>query len=208
MFNNIFMKKFKDFRSNTVDLDLQPCYKVLDEINNIKYNKLTDNELKELSLTLSKKALTGMASDALLPEAYALAREASFRVLGMKHYDVQVLAGIAMHHNALVEMQTGEGKTLAAVLPAYLNALAGRGVHVLTFNDYLAGRDAQWMGPIYEFLGMIAGHVGEGMSNIDRKKAYGCHITYLTAKECGFDYLRSFLCTDIRDLCSAPFIMP
>ena len=123
----------------------------------------------------------------------------------MRPFDVQVLAAIAMHQGKLAEMQTGEGKTLAAVLPAYLNALTGQGVHVLTFNDYLARRDAQWMGPLYRFLGLTVGAVQQGMSPADRRRAYACDVTYVTAKEAGFDYLRDHLCMAPEDLVHRPF---
>lgn len=203
--NRKLLDSLKNIRSHATELDLEPCRRLLEEINRSELGKLDDNALKRLSLELRKKALRGAALDSLAVEAFALAREASARVLGMRHFDVQVLAGIAMHHGTLVEMQTGEGKTLAAVLPAYLNALTGKGVHVLTFNDYLARRDAGWMGPVYEFLGLSVGHVREGMSAPERKKAYSCDITYLTAKEAGFDYLRSFLCTEAAELVQRPF---
>nr|WP_275935254.1 accessory Sec system translocase SecA2 [Abyssisolibacter fermentans] len=130
----------------------------------------------------------------MLVKAFAIVCEASRRVLNMKPYDVQIIAAIALHQGKIVEMKTGEGKTLAGVMPAYLNALTGKGVHILTFNDYLARRDAQWMGPVYEFLGLSVGYVNEGMSITERQKAYSCDITYVTAKEVGFDYLRDFLC--------------
>jgi len=115
------------------------------------------------------------------------------------------LGGIAMHQGKLAEMQTGEGKTLAAVFPAYFNALTGRGVHILTFNDYLAKRDTLWMGPVYKFLGLTVGSIQGGMSLTERKKAYAADITYVTAKEAGFDYLRSFLCYDKNDIVHRPF---
>ena len=203
--NKKLLDSLKNIRAHSAEVDLGPCRELVESINKIRLEALKDFELKKLSLDLRQRARSGTAPEALLTEAFALAREASERVLGMRHFDVQVLAGIAMHHGGLVEMQTGEGKTLAAVLPAYLNALAGKGVHVLTFNDYLAQRDAAWMGPVYEFLGLSAGHVREGMSTEERKKAYGCDITYLTAKEAGFDYLRSFLCTEASELVLRPF---
>ena len=131
--------------------------------------------------------------EALLVEVFALVREASDRTIGLRPYDVQMLAGVALTHGHLIEMQTGEGKTLAAVAPACLQALTGGGVHVLTFNDYLARRDALWMGPVYEFLGFTVGFIQEGMAREQRQQAYGCDVTYLTAKEAGFDFLRDRL---------------
>ena len=134
-----------DLRST--ELNLEPARKLLKEINQVQLENLDDTALQNLSMELRRQAATGTAAEALLVQAFALAREAAVRTLGMRPYDVQVLAGIAMHYGAMAEMQTGEGKTLAATLPAYLNALYGKGVHVLTFNDYLARRDAGWMGP-------------------------------------------------------------
>ena len=133
--------------------ELKPYFDMLKEIKKQKLEALDNEQIKARSMKLIQEARNGAALDDLLVEAFALACEASWRVLGMRPFDVQVMAGIALHRAKLVEMQTGEGKTLAAVLPAYLNALPGKGVHVLTFNDYLAERDAGWMGPVYRFLG-------------------------------------------------------
>lgn len=188
-----------------VEYNLEPYRKVLGEINRIQLDTLSDRRLKEISAELKNRARNGVSPDKLLVESFALVREASRRVLGMCPFDVQVMAGIALHRGKMVEMQTGEGKTLAAVMPAYLNGLTGRGVHVLTFNDYLARRDAEWMGPIYEFLGLRTGHVKEGMSITERQNAYAADVTYVTARESGFDYLRDFLCTEKEKLVHRPF---
>jgi preprotein translocase subunit SecA len=158
-----------------------------------------------MSAELKRRAAGGINADQLLVEAFALVREVSRRTLGLYPFDVQVMAGIALHNGKIVEMQTGEGKTLAAVMPAYLNALGSKGVHIFTFNDYLARRDAAWMGPVYEFLGLTTGYVQETMSISERQAAYSCHVTYLTAKEAGFDYLRDFLCTEAKNLVHRPF---
>lgn len=190
---------------NTVEYNNEPYRKVLDEINNIKLDCLEDYRLKQMSAELKDQACQGVSKDELLVEALALVREISRRVLGMKPFDVQMMAAIALHQGKMVEMQTGEGKTLAAVMPAYLNALTGQGVHVLTFNDYLASRDAEWMRPIYEFLGLTIGYVKEGMSIAERQQAYLSDITYVTAKESGFDYLRDFLCNEKEKLVHRPF---
>lgn len=205
-------KKIFDFgvirrklRYRTAEFDLESYSPWLDKINELPFGSLEDAQLKRRSLELIRRARSGTPLNELLVEAYGLVREAASRVLGMRPFDVQVIAGMAMHDRNLVEMQTGEGKTLAAVLPAYLNALSGLGVHVLTFNDYLAQRDAEWMGPVYRFLGLTAGHVGEGMDMDRRKEAYGCDVTYLTAKEAGFDYLRSFLCLTGEEIVQRPF---
>ena len=192
-------------RGRFVELDLAPYQKLLARINKLDFEAEADGLLKGRSAGLMARARQGAAADDLLIEGFALVRESARRVLAMRPFDVQVLAGIVMHRGKLVEMQTGEGKTLAAVLPAYLNALAGRGVHVLTFNDYLARRDAQWMGPLYRFLGLSVGSVQEGMSPRERREAYACDVTYVTAKEAGFDFLRDHLCTVQEDLVHRAF---
>ncbi len=198
---------FHRVRGRLIEFDLTPYRKLLAQIDvrGDEIKKHADSRLKELSSELIARARAGVGLDDLLVEAFALGREVSSRVLGMRHFDVQVFGGIALHQGKLVEMQTGEGKTLAAVLPAYLNALTGQGVHVLTFNDYLARRDAQWMGPVYEFLGLSVGFVQEGMAPRDRRRAYACDITYATAKEAGFDYLRDHLCLSPDGLAHRPF---
>src|SRR5215218_5897190 len=159
----------------------------------------------DLELRDHAASFRGRALDGLLPDVFALVREIARRVLGERPYDVQMLAGIALHEGKLVEMQTGEGKTLAAVAPVALNALAGRGVHVLTYNDYLARRDAEWMGPIYERLGLTVGCIQEGLSTAERHRAYRCDVTYLTVKEAGFDLLRDGLCLDPAGQVHRPF---
>ncbi|MFA9454904.1 MAG: DEAD/DEAH box helicase, partial [Candidatus Aminicenantaceae bacterium] len=170
-------------------------YKVqLDRVNDHKLGGLSDRELKDISTRLKDQAGQGQPLDDILPEAYALVRETAERTIGLRPYDVQVLAGMAMFRGRLVEMKTGEGKTLAAVFPVYMNALTGKGVHIHTFNDYLARRDAAWMGPIYSFLGLSVGSIQKGMPAEERKKAYAADITYATAKEAGFDLLRDQLC--------------
>ncbi|MFC4306529.1 accessory Sec system translocase SecA2 [Cohnella boryungensis] len=164
-----------------------------------------DVRLKAESAQLMKKARAGTPLDELAIEAYAIAGEAASRVLGMRPFDVQYMAGAALHEGHMVEMQTGEGKTLAAVMPAYLNALGGQGVHVLTFNDYLAGRDAEWMGPVYRFLGLSVGAVRENMTTEERRLAYAADITYVTAKQAGFDYLRDTIAMKASDIVHRPF---
>jgi preprotein translocase subunit SecA len=155
--------------------------------------KLNDEQLRKRSLSLRYRAKSGEPLSKLLVEAYALVREAARRTINMRHFDVQILGGIAMFHKSIVEMQTGEGKTLAATLPMYLYALVGKGCHLATVNDYLARRDAEWMGPIYRALGMTVGVVETQMSQDVRRKAYQCDVTYGTAKEFGFDFLRDRL---------------
>ncbi len=155
--------------------------------------KLKDEQLRKRSLSLRYRAKSGEPLSKLLVEAYALVREAGRRTINMRHFDVQLLGGIAMFHKSIIEMQTGEGKTLAATLPMYLYALVGKGCHLATVNDYLARRDAEWMGPIYRALGMTVGVVETQMSQDDRRKGYRCDVTYGTAKEFGFDFLRDRL---------------
>ena len=155
-----------------------------------KCQEMTDAELREQTEKFRKRIAAGETLDDLLTEAFAVCREAGRRVLGMRHYDVQLLGGMVLHSGAIAEMVTGEGKTLVATLPAYLNALEGKGVHVVTVNDYLARRDMEWMGPLYMSLGLTVGTIQNNMSTADRQKAYACDITYGTNNEFGFDYLR------------------
>jgi preprotein translocase subunit SecA len=170
--------------------------------------ELADSDLRARAAAL-RAAVSDLEPAAIpderLADAFALVRETSRRALGLRPYDVQVAAGLALHQGRVVEMATGEGKTLAAVAPVFLAALAGRGAHVLTFNDYLARRDAAWMGPIYERLGLSAGCVQEGMAAAARRCAYGCDVTYLTAKEVGFDLLRDGLCLERAEQVRRPF---
>ncbi|NEO00506.1 MAG: preprotein translocase subunit SecA, partial [Moorea sp. SIO3I7] len=143
--------------------------------------------------------------DQILPEAFAVVREAGKRVLGMRHYDVQVMGGIVLHKGQIAEMKTGEGKTLVATLPAYLNAIDSKGVHIVTVNDYLARRDAEWMGQVHRFLGLSVGLIQSGMSPVERQKNYACDITYSTNSELGFDYLRDNMATAMSDVVQRPF---
>ena len=192
-------------RGGAVEIELAPYRRRLARIDEHNFQDARSEELKDKSAELIARARDGANLDTLLPEAFALVREASRRVLLMRPFDVQMMAGIAMHQGKLAEMPTGEGKTLAAVAPVYLNALTGRGVHVLTFNDYLAQRDAEWMGPVYRFLGLSVGCVQQQTDLAGRKDAYACDITYLTAKQAGFDYLRDHLCTKPADLVHREF---
>ena len=152
--------------------------------------KLTDEELRDKTREYKRRLEEGATIDDLLPEAFATVREAAKRVLGMEHYCVQIIGGIILHQGRIAEMKTGEGKTLVSTLPAYLNALEGKGVHIVTVNDYLAKRDAEWMGKVHEFLGLTVGVVLNDMKPEERRAAYGCDITYVTNNELGFDYLR------------------
>ena len=154
------------------------------------YRAMSDDELKAMTPKLRERLAQGEPLDSVLPDAFATCREASDRVLGMRHFPVQVIGGIILHQGRIAEMKTGEGKTLVATLPAYLNALTGKGVHIVTVNDYLAKRDSEWMGKVYRFLGLTVGLIVHGLTTAERREAYGCDITYGTNNEFGFDYLR------------------
>jgi preprotein translocase subunit SecA len=160
---------------------------------------LSDADLRSRTDEFRKRLGNGESLDDILPEAFAVVREASKRTLGMRHFDVQLIGGIVLHRGTIAEMRTGEGKTLVATLPVYLNALTGRGVHVVTVNDYLARRDAQWMGPLYGFLGLTVGVIVHGLTDEERQKAYNSDITYGTNNEFGFDYLRDNMKFDLAD---------
>src|SRR5881409_3327188 len=165
---------------------------VVREINALEpaISALSDEALKAKTAELKARVGGGVELDVVLPEAFAVVREAGKRALSMRHFDVQLIGGMALHYGKIAEMRTGEGKTLVATLPAYLNALAGNGVHVVTVNDYLAQRDADWMGRIYRFLGLTVGVNLSQMSHADKQAAYAADITYGTNNEFGFDYLR------------------
>jgi preprotein translocase subunit SecA len=165
---------------------------LIEEINSHeqKMHSLSDEELKGMTPFFKERLEKGEELDSILPEAFAAVREAASRTVNMRHFDVQLIGGVVLHEGKIAEMATGEGKTLVATLPVYLNALSGAGVHVVTVNDYLAKRDAEWMGPIYAFLGISVGVVVHGLDDPERKEAYGCDVTYGTNNEFGFDYLR------------------
>ncbi|MBN1628697.1 MAG: preprotein translocase subunit SecA, partial [Thermoleophilia bacterium] len=153
-------------------------------------SRLSDEALRAKTPEFMRRFDGGETLDDLLPEAFAVAREAARRATGMRPFDVQVMGAVVLHQGSIAEMKTGEGKTLVATMPVYLNALAGRGVHLVTVNDYLAGRDAAWMGPVYEFLGLTVAALQNGMETEARREAYKADITYGTNTEFGFDYLR------------------
>lgn len=165
-----------------------------------KISKLSDSELRDKTFELRERAQKGESLDSLLPEAFAVVREASKRVLGLRPFDVQLIGGMVLHKGEIAEMRTGEGKTLVAILPAYLNALVGKGVHVVTVNDYLARRDCEWVGQVPRFLGMKVGLIQQNMTSEQRKENYLCDITYVTNSELGFDYLRDNLATSVEEL--------
>ena len=184
----IFTKLFGSYS----DRELKRITPIVDKIEALsgEYAALSDEELKAKTAQFKERLSQGETLDDILPEAFATAREAAWRVLGMKPFRVQLIGGIVLHQGRIAEMKTGEGKTLVAVLPAYLNALAGQGVHIVTVNDYLARRDSEWMGKVHRFLGLSVGLIVHGLSNEERREAYNCDITYGTNNEMGFDYLR------------------
>ncbi|MBU8920707.1 MAG: hypothetical protein KOO63_02495, partial [Bacteroidales bacterium] len=188
-----------------LEWDLGDYRKILDRINDFDLEELSNDDLKSMASRLTKQAREGVPLGDLMVETYALVRESSRRVIGLRPFDTQVIAGIAMHQGKVIELGTGEGKTLAAVFPVCLNALTGKGVHIHTFNDYLASRDADWMGPIYRVLGLSVGCIQEGMSTEERRNAWACDITYTTSREAGFDYLRDHLCYENVDLVHRDF---
>lgn len=175
---------------------------IVDEINTFEsgIHKLSDDQLKAKTAEFRERLEKGESLDDLLPEAFAVAREASVRTLGMRPFDVQMIGGIVLHQGMIAEMKTGEGKTLVAVMPVYLNALAGKGVHLVTVNDYLARRDSEWMGQIYRFLGLTVGCIVHGLDDPERKLAYNADVTYGTNNEFGFDYLRDNMKFRIADM--------
>ena len=174
------------------DAQLKKLDKTVDAIEALEndYMKLSDEQLRHKTDEFRERLRKGETEDDILPEAFAAVREAASRAVGMRHYRVQLIGGLVMHQGRIAEMKTGEGKTLVATLPAYLNALSGKGVHVVTVNDYLARRDSEWMGKVYRFLGLTVGLIVHDMEPDERRKAYACDITYGTNNELGFDYLR------------------
>lgn len=188
MANKFLTALFGDYSKKEVKRVSKTADKVLDLES--KYQPMSDKELVSQTQILKDRLADGETLDDILPDAFAVCREAAWRVLGMKHFRVQVIGGIILHQGRIAEMKTGEGKTLVATLPAYLNALEGKGVHIVTVNDYLAKRDCEWMGKLYRFLGLTAGLIIHEKNNAERQEAYNCDITYGTNNEMGFDYLR------------------
>jgi preprotein translocase subunit SecA len=215
--NSFADKLVKKIFGSSSDIFLKQARPVVVQINDLEpqIERMSDDELKAQTPKLKERiaqAIAGIEDETemrkaeqeilheILPEAFATVREASRRVLGMRHFDVQMIGGLALHQGRIAEMRTGEGKTLVATLPSYLNALAGRGVHVVTVNDYLASRDAEWMGKIHQFLGLTVGVIQNDMDDVERKEAYACDITYGTNNEFGFDYLRDNMKFDVESL--------
>ena len=203
MLSNIARKFF----GTPNDRFLKKVNLLLEEVNKLepRIEKLTDDELTNTTLKLKKLYSSHNDLDLLLPEAFATVREAAKRVLGQRHYDAQIIGGIVLHQGKISEMKTGEGKTLVATLSAYLNAISGKGVHVVTVNDYLARRDSEWMGKIYTFLGLSVGCIIPNLEDEERKKAYNCDITYATNNELGFDFLRDNMKFSFDQMVQRPF---
>ncbi len=199
LFNDIFLNYMSNWEAKVMGLfksysekEVKRVMPIVEKINGLEpeMQKLSDKELAGKTAEFKQKLADGLSLDDILPEAFAVVREASNRVLGMRHFDVQLIGGIILHQGRISEMKTGEGKTLVATLPAYLNALTGKGVHVVTVNEYLAKRDSEWMGKVYKFLGLSVGLIYSRMPEEDKHKAYNADITYGTNNEFGFDYLR------------------
>ena len=182
--------------------ELKRIKPIIDKIESYRpaMQALSDEELRGKTQEFKDRLSKGETLDDLLPEAYAVVREAGKRALGMEHFRVQLIGGTILHQGRIAEMRTGEGKTLVSTLPAYLNALEGKGVHIVTVNDYLAKRDAEWMGEVHRFLGLTVGVVLNDMTKEERQAAYNCDITYITNNELGFDYLRDNMCVYEKDL--------
>jgi preprotein translocase subunit SecA len=201
---DIILKKLFGSKNERVIWGLTP---LVDRINSLEpeLRRLSDADLRAKTGEFKERLDHDEPLEDLLPEAFAAAREASVRVLGMRPFDVQLIGGIVLHQGKIAEMKTGEGKTLVAVMPAYLNALTGKGVHIVTVNDYLARRDTAWMGPVYQFLGLKVGTILHGLSDEERRWAYAADITYGTNNEFGFDYLRDNMKFSLDDYVQREF---
>jgi len=199
-------KIFYGLSESNVKYDLDNIKQLLHQIKDQHklIKNLSDDEIRNISKDLQTKAKNNIPLDKLLVEAYAIVLESFRRIYSIELFDTQILGAILLHQQKIIEMQTGEGKTFVATLPAYLNALTGKGVHILTFNDYLAKRDRFWVGKIYEYLELNVNYIQEHMQTQERKAAYRADITYLTAKEAGFDYLRDNLVKEIKDIVLRP----
>jgi len=197
----------KKFVGSKNERELKRLWPIVERINSLEpeMQKLTDSEMRDKTTAFKERVAQGESLDSILPEAFALVREAGKRVLQMRHFDVQLIGGMVLHQGKIAEMKTGEGKTLVATLPCYLNALTGRGVHVVTVNDYLAKRDSAWMGQIYRFLGMSVGVIVHGLDDAERREAYNADITYGTNNEFGFDYLRDNMKFSLDDYVQRAF---
>ena len=197
----MFSSLIKKFIGSKNERELKKMWPIVAKINALEasVSTLTDEQLTGKTGEFKERYARGESLEALLPEAFAVCREAGKRVLGMRHFDVQLIGGMVLHSGKIAEMKTGEGKTLVATLPAYLNAISGKGVHVVTVNDYLAKRDSEWMGRLYSFLGLSVGIIVHGIEDDQRRINYAADITYGTNNEFGFDYLRDNMKFDLSD---------
>src|SRR4030081_471689 len=189
------------------DRELKKLRPLVAQINALEpsVQPLSDDALRGRTAEFKQRRANGETLDDLLPEAFAVVREVGRRVLNMRHFDVQLVGGAVLHSGKIAEMKTGEGKTLVATLPAYLNALDGKGVHIVTVNDYLARRDSEWMGQIYKFLGLKVGCIVHELNDGERREAYAADVTYGTNHEFGFDYLRDNMKFRLQDMVQRPF---
>src|SRR5665647_950542 len=203
MYKWIFRKFFGTDNDRTLK-KIQPLVPVINDFEP-RIQPLTDDQLRAKTAEFREKLAQGATLEDILPEAFAVVREASRRTTRMRHFDVQLVGGVVLHQGRIAEMKTGEGKTLVATLPAYLNALDGKGVHIVTVNDYLAKRDTEWMGAIYRFLGLTVGTIQHDLGGADRYTAYRADITYGTNNEFGFDYLRDNMKFRLADLAQREF---
>ncbi|PKL29845.1 MAG: preprotein translocase subunit SecA, partial [Spirochaetae bacterium HGW-Spirochaetae-10] len=195
----MFDKALKLVFGTKHERDIKKMVPIVSQINALAdtMRDLTNEQITAKTAEFRQRLEAGETLDDILPEAFALVREAAWRALGMRHFDVQMMGGMVLHQGKIAEMKTGEGKTLTSTLPIYLNALSGKGVHVVTVNDYLARRDAMWMKPVYDLLGVSVGFIQNQMEFSERQKSYACDITYGTNNEFGFDYLRDNMVQDL-----------
>ena len=203
MFNKITSKFF----GSSNDREINKFKPIVSKINELEKElmALSDNQLKSKTIDFKDRLSKGESLELILPEAFATVREAAKRTLNQRHFDVQLIGGLVLHHGKIAEMKTGEGKTLVATLACYLNALEDKGVHVVTVNDYLAKRDSEWMGQVHEFLGMTVGCIVSEMDDQERRVAYKADITYGTNNEFGFDYLRDNMKYSLDEMVQRPF---
>ena len=199
LFTRTFSKIFKSSNQQELDKIQSLIVAINDRENQIK--SLSEGDIREKTFNFKKNAQNGSIKiDDIIPECFALVREAALRTLGERHYDVQLAGGLILHSGKIAEMKTGEGKTLVSTLPAYLNSLTGKGVHIVTVNDYLAERDSAWMGKVFNYLGVSTGCITNNLSDLKRKENYSYDITYATNNELGFDYLRDNMKYELDDM--------
>ena len=199
---NLFTRALSKIFKSSNQLELNRIHPIIAKINDFdsEFSNISDSRLKEIANSLKEEVKKGKQLELILPESFALVREAAKRAIGEKHYDVQLVGGIILHEGKIAEMKTGEGKTLVATLPAFLNSLTGKGVHIVTVNDYLAKRDSEWMGQVFNLLGVSTGCVVSELEEHERKANYNCDITYGTNNEFGFDFLRDNMKYDLNEM--------